>query len=173
MNFRLLNRIEQRQAGLKNTGKAGFSMLEITIAVTVFAAAMLPLLMLSIKSTKQSFSLESHLVASQFAAGLMDRYLAMGFDECGKAIEKESFPKKLSEDRLFADSVSSGSDGFGDSLAKTILDFRYDVKKTEAVDNSEKDQVFTITISVEWPAEPGSSVYRKFLLKAVKFNENP
>lgn len=155
-------------------GVSGLSMIEITIAVMVFAAAMIPVIMLTTTTTRRTFSMEKHLVAGQFAAGVLDRLLAMGFAECRQAIAKESYPRKVLDDPLMKVPGGAGKGGgFSESLAKTFKEFQYEVKVTDPSKADEKDQMFTITVFVDWPADPGSKVTRQFSLNGVKFHENP
>jgi Tfp pilus assembly protein PilV len=147
-------------------------MVEITLAVGLLAAAILPVLTLTMRSTQQTYAMEQHVMASQFAAGILDRYLAMPFKVCADAIRGESFPKKILDTETFSDAVSAG-EGFSETLQRTFRDFEYEVTVSEPSVAGEKGEMFKITVTVSWPGNPGAPPTRQFSLNAVKFNENP
>lgn len=162
----------QRGMPLVAAPRAGLTMLEITIAVMVFASAMIPILMMTTTTSKRTFSMEKHLVAGQFAQGVLDRLLAMTFDECKAEIAKGGYPRKVLDDPSVKGSGSGGGK-LGDVLDKSFKDFQYEVKMTEPDKADEKGQMVTISVSLSWPSDAGSKVVRQFSLSAVKFLENP
>jgi len=147
-------------------------MIEITLAVGLLAAAILPVLTLTMRSTQQTYAMEQHVMASQFAAGILDRYLAMPFKVCADAIGKESYPQKVCDTETFKDAVEAGA-AFSETLQRTFRDFEYEVTVSEPSEAGERGEMFKITVIVSWPGNPGSPPTRQFSLNAVKFNENP
>ncbi|PKL49451.1 MAG: hypothetical protein CVV42_05550 [Candidatus Riflebacteria bacterium HGW-Riflebacteria-2] len=147
-------------------------MIEITLAVGLLATALLPVLMLTLRSTQQTFAMEQHLMASQFAAGILDRYLSMPFKASADAILSESFPKKVFDTEAFSE-ASSADGAFSETLKRTFRDFEYEVTVSKPPLANELSEMFKITVNVNWPANPGAPPTRQFSLNAVKFNENP
>ncbi len=158
----------------KRPGKANraITMIEITLAVGLLAAALLPVFMLTLRSTQQTFAMEQHLMASQFASGILDRYLAMPFKASADAILSDSFPKKICETETFNEAFA-GNEAFSETLKRTFRDFEYEVTVSEPAVINELGEMFRIKVNVSWPASAGEPPTRQFSLNAVKFNENP
>ncbi|HNV70764.1 MAG TPA: hypothetical protein PKO06_13770 [Candidatus Ozemobacteraceae bacterium] len=151
--------------------KHGLSLLEITIAVVVLATAMLPILLLTTTTARDTYSMEKHLVAGQFATGVMDRLLALPYAECQRAVAGEDWPKSVAADSQMQPFLGAGS-GFADALRKSLREFTYEVALTEAT-GDEKGQMFTLQVIVKWPLDAAKKQMRQTMLQAVKFNENP
>ncbi|NLF98236.1 MAG: hypothetical protein GX569_16005 [Candidatus Riflebacteria bacterium] len=152
--------------------RRALTMIEITLAVGLLAAAILPVLTLTMRSTQQTYAMEQHIMASQFAAGILDRYLAMPFKVCADAIRSESYPQKVCETETFKDAIETG-ESFSEALQHTFRDFEYEVTVSEPSSAGERGEMFKITVTVSWPGNPGAPPARQFSLNAVKFNENP
>jgi hypothetical protein len=150
--------------------------------------------MLTTQTTKRTISLEKHLVAAEFASGVLDRLLAMGFEECRQTIAREAGSRNVLDDPSMKCLGNGGEAGatrntplgaspgegatFQDGLLKSFQDFTYEVTMTEPGKKEDLGQMFTIAVEVRWPpapkpAAPNSRTLRNYLLQAVKFNENP
>ena len=150
------------------------TLLEITIAVIVFATALLPVLMLTTTNVKRTASMEDHVLAAEFAAGVLDRYLSLPFQECRLLGQKEASSRGVLEE------LGQGGAGgristksFLEALQKSYRGFSWQVKVTPGTGKEESEQMLTVTVTVKWPADPAAKLMRQFSLSAVKFNENP
>lgn len=146
-------------------------MIEITLAVVILAAALIPVFMLTTTTGQQTLAMEKHIVAARFAAGVLDRYLAMPFKQCADEILAQKFPLAVLENEEFTSLISEFSDD--ETLKKTLQGFVYEVKIAEPAVLEEFAEMFKITVTVNWPERVGDKASRQVSLSAVKFNENP
>lgn len=163
MNFMFIDKKLCRRKAL--------TMIEIALAIVILAAALLPVFMLTTNTAAQTISMEKHLMASQFASNILDKYLALPFKVCVKNILKEKYPKKILDSDAYANFTNKPS--FSDALKKTFNEFKYEIKLEEPPILNEFGEMFRITINVSWPSSSSAKTMRQFSLNAVKFNENP
>lgn len=156
---------------------SGLTLMEVMIGVVVLAVALMPVLVLTTTTARRTFSMEHHLVAVQFAAGLMDRYLAMGFDECRRAVAGEVFPRKLLDHDIMrsvtAPETGTAGGGGSGALTKTIQGFQYAVTIEEPAATADREQMYTLVVAVSWPSPGSPRPDRNHVLQAVKFHERP
>ena len=68
-----------------------FSMVEVMVGIVVFALAILPLVWLSSKQTKEAFHVGKHMMAGQLAATFMDNILHRDYDDVAKIANKKAY----------------------------------------------------------------------------------
>ena len=68
-----------------------FSMVEVMVAIVVFALAILPLVWLSSKQTKEAFHVGKHMMAGQLAATFMDNILHRDYDDVSNIAKKSPY----------------------------------------------------------------------------------
>ncbi|MBF0410305.1 MAG: hypothetical protein HQM10_23365 [Candidatus Riflebacteria bacterium] len=68
--------------------KLGFSMMEVVVVFVMVVIVLFPLFMMKWKTTRQIFDIRKHVVASQIARSILDRYLALPFYDCTEKLEK-------------------------------------------------------------------------------------
>lgn len=146
-------------------------MLELLMGVVIFTFAMLPLISMGISTNRGAYSVGKHMMAGQLAASLMDRILALPYDEALKRTKSGSSGKIL-DDSLLVDILKQGAIA-GSPRVKTDLDrsftnFTYDI----AASAEEKSETFEISIKISWRVDEGKEDTRQFMvLRALKFKE--
>ncbi len=146
-------------------------MVEITLAVFILAMALIPLLMLTSGTTRQTLAMEQHQVAAQFASGILDRYLAMPFKQCAQLIINSRFPVPVLESESFLGLIADSQSL--ETVKRTFANFTYEVSLKEPEVLEEFGEMFRINVIVSWQDRGATQPEKKISLCAVKFNENP
>lgn len=164
-------------------GRPGLGMIEILIAITVFSLGMLPILALTTGTSRLAWSESKHLVAGQLAAGLLDRLLALPFATCRDQALALALPRGVLADPGLA-SVARGlgtaatpGGGAGDDeadLTRLLRSFTVEVGLDEPGEAAERDQLFTVAVTVSWLVDESHAESRqRFTLAGIKYLEHP
>lgn len=151
--------------------KRALTFIEILIATTILAIALIPVLVLTSETGRQTMAMEKHQLAANIAAGIMDRYLAMPFKICANKIISADFPAEIMGNENFAQLLDNSQ--AVKTLEKAANGFTYEVKLIEPANLAEFGRVFKIIVTVNWPETPGKTPTRSLSLEALKFDENP
>ncbi len=161
--------------------RLGLTMIEVLIAVVVLAAAMGPILFLTMRTTSQAYSTTKHLLAGQFAASLMDWLLVENtYEDCAKMIAQsvgKSFSvleDPLLKDALFIKPAMAAASGgqekqeMEEDLGRVLKSFRYEVSQKTGPD----DKMMLVTVKISWLMNEDQESSRQWLTrKAIKFRE--
>ncbi len=159
---------------------SGLSMLELLVGFVIFSFAMIPILTFSQSSTRGTYSVGKHMMAGQICASIMDRLLALPYEESlkeAKGLESKDWIEVMNdpllEKILDAPDLPGSKDQFKEDLKKSFRFFKFKVVTTPGSDSGEKDQLFRLTVLVSWRVDEGSEGSRQsLLLDSIKYKED-
>jgi hypothetical protein len=149
-------------------------MLELLVGILIFSLAILPMLVFSHSSTRGTYSIGKHLKAGTLVASLMDRLLALPYDEClAEALDLEKRGDlEVMADPLFQQVLATSGEINPEEFQRSFRFFRYKVMVFPGR-GGEADQMFIVGVEVSWRIEDGSEGSRQSLdLHAIKFREH-
>ncbi len=155
----------------------GFSMLELLLGVVIFSFAMLPMLSLSMSSSRGAFSVGKHMMATQIAQSLLDRYLAMKFDEAHNLLKGGPVRQEVVKDPALLEilelpAIATAKTGIHDDFLRAFRNFKYEVLMTDG-SGADAGQAFLVRVKVEWLVEEGTTKTQQFMSVAgIKYRDD-
>ena len=157
----------------KNQSKRAFSMIELLLGVALLAVGIIPLFTIGSQNTKQAFNARKHIIASEIARSVLNRYRALSFLDCRRALGNQTFPIRVQDDTMV-----------GEVLAATVpnalrKDFARDLKSIAYSVVARYDRMIDpcqvhLRVIVSYPAGMSKNSTRVILeMEAVKFREIP
>lgn len=149
--------------------QTGFSMIELLIGVTIFGLAMVPLMWMSTKTTSGTYSVGKHMMAGQIAASMLDRLIALPYDECCKEAKKMqgNGKSKVMSDEDFTNILKLVKNkGVEKDMKRSFKHFQYKIILTPNL----KTKTARIDVSVFYRVREGSEKSEQSLkLSVLKF----
>ncbi len=159
--------------------RRGLSLAELLVAILIFACASIPIALLTGRQTSETYSIGKHLMAGFLASSLLDRTLAMNFDQCRTELEdldgkwkKVLDDPNLVKDLLTHSALAGTRSEMEDDSERQFRSFQFRIVKVES--NVAKDwlSMFTVQVTVSWQLSEGNETSRQELMvEAIKFNE--
>jgi len=184
---------------IKSPRRRGISLIEVLLGVVIFALAMLPLLALSQSSTKDTYSMSKHLIASQVATSIIERIISMPFSEVSNPAtfrdvkdlpivpensNENDIPSKLISHKNLEEMLkgmdpnpSQGQSGekwvsMKDGIVKALKSFTYSVKVDEPNNSEEANKMVLVGVTVRWTGdESEKGAIRELSRWCIKFND--
>ena len=155
---------------------AGFSILEILVAVVILAVAIIPIFGISLSTTRSAFLVGRHMVASQIGQSLLEYFTGQPYkDAVAEASELKGSFFPVADDLIFRKIVEKGS---AEHSEKTLHEFHNSFHSMDyAVDVEERETpghgpgaLFKITIRYRLAED--SSKLRSIILGGIRFPED-
>ncbi|NLI77148.1 MAG: hypothetical protein GX442_11995 [Candidatus Riflebacteria bacterium] len=155
------------------------TMLELLVGLVIFSFAILPIISFGTSTTRTTYITGKHLMAGQIATGLLDRLLALPFDEAFTEATKLAGdqPHPVLEDPVLAEMVghqalAEGRQIVESDLQKSFRFFEFRLAVDTDTGKAQPTRQFKITVFVSWRVEEGNEETRTALiLQGVKFND--
>ncbi len=159
--------------------RRGMTMLELLVGLVIFSFAILPILSFGTTTTRTTYITGKHLMAGQIASSLLDRLMAMPYEEALAEAERLRGlgNAKVLEDPWLANilehqALAAGRRVLEDDLAKSFRFFEFKVGIDKDTTAGAADRMFLLTVFVSWRVEEGDEKSRTALiLQGVKFND--
>ncbi|MBQ3644910.1 MAG: prepilin-type N-terminal cleavage/methylation domain-containing protein [Candidatus Riflebacteria bacterium] len=168
-----------------------FSMVEVMVAIVVFALAILPLVWLSSKQTKEAFHVGKHMMAGQLAATFMDNILHRDYDDVSNIAKKSPYEGDVLENSSNSKikdffNLSEMVEGLENEKANenikiSFRNFRYKITLKENLkdsynsDTKEYGKAISITVEVSYLVSDNKNDRdrtRQYLrINAIKYGE--
>ncbi len=146
-------------------------MVEIVAAVAIIGLAILPMLSTLTSTNRAAYSVGIHMVASELGSNVLERLLAIPFEDCvteigklgGKIEGREEMEKALDS----FPTLSSGKE-MKEDFSRLFRTLKYEVKTSPAKVTPDLDQ-FLISVIVSFDYSPGAT--QKITFRSLKFKE--
>ncbi len=172
-----------------------FSMVEVMVGIVIFALAILPLVWLSSRQTKEAFHVGKHMMAGQLAATYMDNLLNRDYDDVAKIAKKGSYKGDVLESPSTTNSKIKGfynlsemiegleNEKANENIKISFRNFKYEIKMEEKDNDSRyinkktkfemSGKAIFIEVSVSYLVQDGArNTNRQSLtIRAVKYGE--
>ena len=121
-------------------------MLELTVGITIFALAMLPLIWLSTSQTKGAYSVGKHMMAGQIATSFLDKMLKLPFDKCYEEVKSNTGRKKVLRNPEIEQMIQDMNDeSITNDMEASFRNFEY---KFEYDDSCIDEKILRVNIEV-------------------------
>lgn len=159
--------------------RRAMTLLELLVGLVIFSFAILPILSFGTTTTRTTYITGKHLMAGQIAASLLDRLLALPYDE---ALAEAERLRGLGTTKVLEDpwlvslldhqGLVNGRRVLEEDLGKTFRFFEFKVGIDKDPTPGAADRMFLLTVLVSWRVEEGDETSRTALiLQGVKFND--
>lgn len=151
-------------------------MLELLLGIVIFSFAMLPMLSLSMSSARGAFSITKHMMGSQIGQSLLDRYLAMPFDE-GRQQLRTGVRSEVVKDAellkiLDMPAIATAKGKIHDDFLRAFKGFAYEATMTDGT-GVDAGQAFLVRVRVTWPVEEGATRnLQEMTVAAIRFRDD-
>jgi len=154
--------------------------MELLVVITIVSFALIPLLFLGQQSTRGASSTGKHLLAAHLAAGLLERFLALPYEEARAMAAREFTVREflpaqgtnLFYDPSLRQALAGKAATFLPDLKRTLGPFTF---RLDIWENTDQD-ILKLTVKIEWPVESGgqaTTLRHTYVLEGLKHREAP
>ena len=144
-------------------------MIELLVAVIIFGLAMVPLMWMSTRTTSHTYSIGKHMMAGQIAASLLDRLMALKYNDCcnmARKLSKENKAKVMDDKEFIAILKLANDKNVEKDMKRSFKNFKYQVTLTE----DKKTKTARIDVMVYYQVTEGNPKTEQSVeLSAIKF----
>jgi hypothetical protein len=154
----------------------GFSVLELLLGVVIFSFAMIPMLSLSMSSTRGAFSITKHMMGTQIAQSLLDRYMAMPFDQARTTLTTGVKGEVVKDPELLKilemPAIASAKSKIHDDFLRAFKGFVYEAGISDGT-GPDAGQAYLVRVKVAWALdEAPSRMDQQMTVAAIRYRDD-